>query len=182
MRRTPSVRWLAALVLLTVAGVGRSAEQPDALYAPDPLSVQRYGPAYRYPQSGWIVLHIEGKPYERGFQHGHLLAAEIAGCVHTFAREQGAHSPTEAWHITRTLVNAVFLRRFDPEYLEEMKGIADGAADAGAKFEGRPIDLTDIVAVNCWAELETLPSALEATPSAPEGMRFEKPQPRKMPD
>ncbi len=58
--------------------------------------------------------------------------------------------------MTRPLVNALFLRKFDREYLEEMKGIADGAAAAGAKFDGRPIDLIDIVALNCWAEIETL--------------------------
>ena len=48
----------------------------------------------------------------------------------------------------RLLVNALFLRRFDQEYLEEMKGIADGAAAAGAKFDGRAVDLLDIVAIN----------------------------------
>ncbi len=33
-------------------------------------TVKRFGPAYRYPAAGWIYLHIEGKPYERGYQHG----------------------------------------------------------------------------------------------------------------
>ncbi len=40
-------------------------------------AVQTFGPAYRYPAAGWIYLHIEGKPYERGYQHGHLMAREI---------------------------------------------------------------------------------------------------------
>src|SRR5262245_43163348 len=43
-------------------------------FVPDPQVVQRYGPAWKYPQAGWLVLHIEGTPYERGFQHGRLLA------------------------------------------------------------------------------------------------------------
>src|SRR5262249_59715972 len=90
-------------------------------------------------------------------------------------------APVEAWNQTRLLVNALFLRRFDAELMEEMKGIADGATDGGANFEGRSFDLLDIVAVNCWAEIETLPSALEATPTGLEGRRFDKP-PRKMPD
>jgi hypothetical protein len=151
-------------------------------FTPDPHSVQRFGPAYRYPQAGWIVLHVEGSPYDRGFQHGRLLAPEIAGYVRCFAQQQSAAAPGDGWNNTRTLVNALFLRRFDAEFLEEMKGIADGAADAGAKFEGRPIDLTDIVAVNCWAEIETLPGALEATPTGLEKLRFKKPQPQRMPD
>ena len=82
---------------------------------------------------------------------------------------------------TRRLVNALFLRRFDKEYLEEMKGIADGATAAGARFDGRPIDLVDIVALNCWPEIETLDSALEATPTGLEGMRFPHQQPRAKP-
>jgi len=40
-------------------------------------AVQTFGPAYRYPAAGWIYLHIEGKPYERGYQHGHLMVREI---------------------------------------------------------------------------------------------------------
>src|SRR5262245_30852205 len=151
-------------------------------FTPDPQSVQRFGPAYRFPQAGWIVLHVEGAPYDRGFQHGHLLAPEIAGYVRCFAQQQSATAPADGWNNTRTLVNALFLRRYDQEFLEERKGIAHGAADAGAKFEGRAIDLTDIVAINCWMEIETLPGALEATPTGLEKMRFKKPQPQKMPE
>ena len=55
--------------------------QPPAgkppLFAPDPIAVTRQGPGWRFPQDGWIVVHIEGTPYERGYQHGRLLAREI---------------------------------------------------------------------------------------------------------
>jgi hypothetical protein len=53
-----------------------------------------------------------------------------------------------------------------------MKGIADGATAAGARFESRPVDLVDIVALNSWPEFETLDSALRATPTGLEGLRF----------
>src|SRR5207253_4768862 len=95
-------------------------------FQPDPASVKRYGPAYRFPQSGWIVVHIEGEPYERGYQHGRLLAPEILGYLKCFATTQGPKNSAEAWKQTRTLVNALFVRRFHKEFLEEMKGIADG--------------------------------------------------------
>src|SRR5437879_1366421 len=95
-------------------------------YQPDPAAVQRYGPAYRFPQAGWIVLHIEGQPYERGYQHGRLLAPEIAAHLRCFAAILNAKAPAEGWRSTRTLTNALFLRRFEREYLEEMNGIADG--------------------------------------------------------
>ena len=143
-------------------------------FEPDPSSVQRHGTAYRYPQAGWIVVHIEGEPYSRGVQHGRLLAQEIAANVRCFAASQCSKSPAEGWKLTRTLVNSLFLRRFDREYLDEMKGIADGATAAGATFDGRAIDLTDIAALNCWEEIMTLDSALEALPTGLEGVRFPK--------
>src|SRR3979411_2305231 len=110
------------LRLFLLAVLVRSARpaRPDD-FQPDPRTVQRYGPAYRYPQAGWIVLHIEGEPYERGYQHGRLLSNEIAAILRCFATVQGPRAPTEAWESTRTLTNALFLRRMASEYLEEMK-------------------------------------------------------------
>src|SRR5439155_15625079 len=121
-----------ALPALLVLCLGVSLHAKAADFQPDPRSVQWYGPAYRYPQAGWIVLHIEGEPYERGYQHGRLLAPEILGYLRCFAAIQSPKAPNEGWKNTRTLVNALFVRRFEKEYLEEMKGIADGANAAGA--------------------------------------------------
>ncbi len=165
--------------LLLVPLAAGAAGLPDI--QPDPKSVQRYGPAYRYPQAGWIVLHVEGKPYERGYQHGRLLAPEIAAHVRCFATVQSPKAPSEGWKQTRTLVNALFVRRYAPEYLEEMRGIADGASAAGARFDNRPIDLVDVVALNAWPEIDTLDSALEATATGLEGKHFSHPQPRAKP-
>src|SRR5205823_8943597 len=97
------------------------------------------------------------------------------------AATQNPHSPTEGWKQTRTLTNALFLRRYEPEYLEEMKGIADGASAAGAKFDGRQLDVLDIVALNSWPEIDTLDSALAATPTGLEGIRFPQDGPKPLP-
>ncbi|HTU18753.1 MAG TPA: C45 family autoproteolytic acyltransferase/hydrolase [Gemmataceae bacterium] len=173
-------RLFAPVLACFVAGaVGSAVMAGD--YTPDPNSVQRYGPAYRYPQAGWIVLHIEGEPYERGVQHGRLMAEEIAAHVRCFATVQSPKAPADGWKVTRTLVNALFLRRYDKEYLEEMKGIADGANAAGARFRSRPLDLLDIVAINSWPEVETLDPALHATPDGLEGMRFPQDSPQAKP-
>src|SRR5262245_54546370 len=102
-------------------------------HRPDPRTVQRFGPAYRYPQAGWVVLHIEGEPYPRGVQHGRLLAPEIAAHLRCFAATLSPKAPAEGWKLARTLVNALFVRGVEREYLEEMKGIADGASAAGAR-------------------------------------------------
>jgi hypothetical protein len=98
--------------------------------------------------------------------------------VHCCAAAQNHKAPAEGWKQVRTLVNALFLRRFEREFLEEMKGIADGAAAAGAKFDNRAIDLVDVAALNAWEELATLDAALEALPTGLEGVRFPKPAPR----
>jgi hypothetical protein len=180
MRRLPGLLCLLILAVLP-SGFARSEEKTVADFEPDPRSVQRDGPAYRYPQAGWIVLHIEGKPYERGCQHGRLLAPEIAAHVRCFAAVRSPKAPADGWRATRTIVNSLFLRRYDREFLEEMKGIADGASAAGARFDNRPIDLLDIVALNSWPELETLNSALEATPTGLEGIRFSQEGPKAMP-
>jgi hypothetical protein len=195
------MRGRCALFALVVSCWPLPAQAGPDDFKPDPLSVQwyggqtanrtdnstangvisSYGPAYRYPQAGWIVLHIEGEPYERGYQHGRLLAPEIAAAVRNAATQMSPKSPADGWHSTRTLVNALFLRRYAREYLEEMRGIADGAAAAGARYESRPIDLVDIAAYNCWPEIETLGSALEATPTGLEGIRFPHQQPQARP-
>ncbi len=162
------MRPLAILFLALACPAARAGE----LFQPDPNAVQRYGAGYRYPQAGWIVLHIEGEPYERGVQHGRLLAPEIAAHLRCMAAVLGHKSPEDAWKQARTLVNALFLRGYAREYLEEMKGIADGASGAGARIHGRRVDLTDVVTLNAWPEIETLEYGLEAAPTAIEGVRF----------
>lgn len=169
--------WLAGF-LVAISGVYAEASSPEPSIATertDPASVVRYGPAYRYPRAGWVVVHVEGAPYERGYQHGRLLAGEIADYIKTLATKRSASAPGDAWRETRTMVNALFLRKYDKEYLEEMKGIADGASAAGATFQGRALDLLDVATLNSDIELEFLDSALEATANGLEGRVFREP-------
>jgi hypothetical protein len=181
----PSARFLAPLAVVFFAATAPAADRvAPGPYRIDPASVQRCGPAYRYPQDGWVVLHIEGTPYERGRQHGKLLWPEIADFIDTLASHQSPKAPADGWGAMRTLVNALFLRRYDRELLEEMQGIADGAAAAGAKFDGRALDLLDLVTLNSWIEADFVDSNLEATAHGLEGVRFPEPpfaRPKRMP-
>ncbi len=142
---------------------------------PSKAALQTFGPAYRYPQGGWIYLHIEGEPYERGYQHGHLMAHEIETYLERCASELDSGSTKRAWEWGRTTSNALFLRGFDEEILQEMRGIADGAADAGAKWDGRKVDLQDIVTANTVTELGELQSAMPMTPTGLENLHLDKP-------
>jgi Phospholipase B len=158
------------------SGVSLSEAPAGALPSwPASIAVTRYGPAYRYPVGGWIYLHIEGKPYERGYQHGRLMAKEIPQYMERCAAELDLHNKEKSWDLARTTVGALFLHGFDKEILEEMRGIADGASDAGARWLGRPIDLTDIAVVNTTVELSDLNDALRVTPSGLEGLHLTPP-------
>lgn len=138
-------------------------------------AVQTFGPAYRYPAAGWIYLHVEGKPYERGYQHGYLMAEEIPEYLTRCAIELAGKAEDQSWNAYRTTADALFLRGFDHEILEEMRGIADGANAGGAKFLGRKLDVKDIVVANTTVELGELQSAMRVTPTGLEDMHFEPP-------
>ena len=170
--------WAILTVVLIGPWASSFAAEPGANrqdYGPDPASVRRFGPAYRYPKAGWTVLHIEGEPYDRGYQHGRLMASEIAEYLKALAVSRSPSAPSEGWRSVRTLVDALFLRRYDKEYLEEMKGIADGASAAGATFDARPLDLLDVVAINSEIEVGSLDDALGALPHGFEGKVFQEP-------
>src|SRR5271154_5452424 len=55
-------------VALTCVAAGAGASSSDA----------RLQKAYRFQQGGWTYVHLEGSPADIGFQHGYLLAPEIA--------------------------------------------------------------------------------------------------------
>ncbi|HEY1342820.1 MAG TPA: C45 family peptidase, partial [Bryobacteraceae bacterium] len=158
--------WFAGVSLDEVSSLGEW---------PAKEAITTFGPAYRYPAAGWIYLHIEGKPYERGYQHGRLMAREIPEYLERCAADLGGSATAQSWNEFRTSANALFLRGFDREILEEMRGIADGASDAGAKWLGRRIDLVDIVVANTTVELGELRQAVNVTPTGLENFNFGKP-------
>src|SRR5260370_26715492 len=95
----------------------------------------------------------------------------MEGC----ADDLDSKGKNQSWNLSRTTANALFLRGFDQEILEEMKGIAEGASDAGAKWDGRRIDLIDVVVANTVVELGELRGALPVTPTGLEGLHLEAP-------
>lgn len=141
---------------------------------PVKAAVKTYGPGYRYPEGGWIYLHVEGEPYERGYQHGYLMAKEIPQYLERCASDYDPQY--KDWKEARNTANALFLRGFDQEILAEMKGIADGASDAGAKWQGKRIDLIDIVTANTIVEMGELREALPMTPTGLEALHLKAPQ------
>ncbi len=148
-------------------------EEVDDVSALIPLERVRWvGEGYRYDEKGWIFVHVEGEPYPRGYQHGYLLADEMAAYAQKLGRQEDGKDWVAGWSQLRLLADALMLRGFDEEVLTEMKGIADGAARAGAKLDGRPFDLLDVVTLNSVVDLGQLKSALRVAPNALTGKSF----------
>jgi hypothetical protein len=135
-------------------------------------TVRWFGNAYRYDDRGWIFVHIEGEPYERGYQYGYLVADEIVEYILKLGVQRNEHDPESGWRDLRFMSDAMLLRKFDEEYLTEMKGIAEGAARAGAEIHGRKLDFLDIVTINSFIDLRWIDFALGVTPHQLTGRSF----------
>ncbi|MCP4662923.1 MAG: hypothetical protein GY856_46620, partial [bacterium] len=135
-------------------------------------TVRWFGDGYRYDDRGWIFVHIEGEPYERGYQYGYLVADEIVEYARKLGVARHERDPEAGWEDLRFMTDAMLLRKYDEEYLTEMKGIADGAAHADAEIDGRPIDLLDVVTVNSVVDLGQMRRAIEVTPHSLTGESF----------
>lgn len=154
---------LAVLLSMFAFGFHSYVIANESLADIDPVTIQRWHDAYRFPKAGWINLHIEGEPYDIGLQHGHLLAPEIVNYMEALASFYNPKNPNDAWLVKRNLVKSLFLKGFTSEQLEEMNGIAQGANDVGARFNDHRLDVVDIALLNVTNELESLDGALAAT-------------------
>ena len=86
--------------------------------------------ANRHEKNGWIYLHIEGKPEERGFQHGYLLAKEIKEALRQMSAVWHYQTALDwKWMVDRSA--RMFNPYIDAENMEEMEGIVEGMKAAG---------------------------------------------------
>ena len=99
-----------------------------------------------HEKNGWTFVHLEGTPHQIGYQHGSLLAPEIADALRVL-RFEAEHDNKKPWQFFREKAETMMWPRIDAEYRDEMQGIADGASAAGVK-----IDLWDVVAMNAALE------------------------------
>ncbi len=150
-------------------------EEVDDITSYIPLeSVRWAGKGFRYDEAGWIYVHIEGEPYERGRQFGELVPQEIVRYMEKLGIQRNKADAVNGWNQVRLLTDSLFLRKYEPEFLEEMRGIADGANKGGAKFKDRELDLLDIVALNSAVDLGQLESANQVTATPLSGRIFLK--------
>jgi hypothetical protein len=137
---TVAVAIFAALICLPA--YASSANTPAAP-APD----ARLAKAYRFQQGGWTYVHLEGSPAEIGFQHGYLLAPEIADALEAI-KLFDTHQTQRDWEFFRQTAREMLWPHIDAEYQQELQGIADGV-----KAHGVDLDVYDIIALNAFEEV-----------------------------
>jgi hypothetical protein len=103
--------------------------------------------AYRFQQGGWTYVHLEGSPSDVGYQHGYLLAPEIADAFEAI-KMFDTHQTQRDWDFFRTTARQMLWPHIDAEYQQELQGIADGV-----KAHGVDLDVYDIVALNAFEEV-----------------------------
>ena len=109
--------------------------------------ITEYEAGYRWDENGWIYVHIEGEPYDRGKQHGHLVAEELATIKASLEYLTYQDYGME-WSYFVDSAAAMWPQMMDDEMLNEIKGIADGANEAGTE-----ITWEEILTMNGYEEL-----------------------------
>ncbi len=128
-----------------------------------------YQKGYRYNVQGWVYIHIEGEPYERGYQYGYLASGEIVDMINRWSNWGHREDITKLfifknqpakydelseqwWNIIRKRGMRFFWNQIPEEYQQEIKGIADGVSDRGGTVHGRLVDYIDILSLNVVEE------------------------------
>ncbi len=134
-----------SLLLLAIVSLLVPSRLPGA-----PLTVEQQTwltRAHRHEKHGWIYVHIEGGPRERGFQHGYLLAKEIAAGIRKDRVAWEYQSAMDwAWLVEKA--DALFTLKIDAENFAELDGIVEGLQAAGVSSSR-----TELIAYNAWLEL-----------------------------
>ena len=132
-----------------------------------------FGEAYREQRNGFTTVHLKGEPYQIGYQHGILLKNEIVYAINALDNElrqwiteyAGIEATDSLLKMFKDMIynqsTSKMLKFIPEEYIQEMKGIADGA---GVKYK-------EVLLMNAgYDALENLTklycSALAVTPPA----------------
>jgi hypothetical protein len=134
---------VALAVVLLIASMCAAQPQNASSAASDP----RLQSGYRFQAGGWTYVHLEGSPSDIGFQHGYLLAPEIADALAAI-RLFDTHQTQRDWEFFRKTAREILWPHIDAEYQQELQGIADGV-----KAHGVDLDVYDVVALNAFEEV-----------------------------
>ena len=101
----------------------------------------------RHEKNGWIYLHIEGSPRERGFQHGYLMSDEIKEAIRILSVCWHNQTAME-WDWIVGKASTILTPRVDPENLAEIDGMVEAM-----KIKGVLTSRDEMVALNGYVEM-----------------------------
>jgi len=99
---------------------------------------------------GWKTVHIYGEPYERGYAHGYLLAAELRRVkkLLPFLVKYQLQETSRDFHRANRKIMFPLLKRVYPEYWHEIRGIC-----AGSRRAGVDISMDTLIGWNAYVSL-----------------------------
>ena len=142
---------VAAFLWLGLGSSGIAGSSPTQ-NAPETPSTTKNQPSWlskanRHEKAGWVYVHIEGAPRERGYQYGYLLAKEIEQGIKATRADWEYQSATKwSWLLKKSA--AMFKGKIDKENLAELDGIVEGMQAAGV-----PSSRDEIIVYNAYFEL-----------------------------
>ena len=77
------------------------------------------------------ILHLNGTPYENGFQHGKIMRSRIIDLVELWKKDIEKNYQISADIFINTFLDSTdyipAIKKWTPDLLEEIKGISDGS-------------------------------------------------------
>lgn len=124
----------------------------------------------RYNIQGWVYVHINGEPYDRGYQYGYLIADEIIDLMQRWSKmilnhprikpirpllsdQQYENIAETWWQFCTSLADQMYWDTYPTEYRQELRGIAAGVTAKGLTLYGEPISYKDVLASNQMYEM-----------------------------
>lgn len=104
--------------------------------------------ACHFSRDRWLYVHLEGTPAEVGFQHGYLLAPQIADAFQTVVLTNLRFTKKDKAFFRRA-AREMLWPRIDAEYQEEIEGIYKGLLARGV----HTLKLDDVIWLNAMEEL-----------------------------
>ena len=106
------IRFSPGVLVVTLVSISMAASvnQSDA----------RLLKAYRFQKGGWTYVHLQGSPSEIGYQHGYLLAPEIADAFEAI-KLYDMHATQKDWEFFRSTARQMLWPHIDAEYQRELQ-------------------------------------------------------------
>ncbi len=136
------------LILLALTLISGGWAPSAKTKAPPPRDPRLAGSFRRPMRHGWIYVRLAGSASDLGFQHGYWLAPEINRMLTDF-KATWPRSTHKSWAFYRHAVRVMWLPHIEPQYMRELRGIAQGLHARGYT----QWDTIDVIILNGFEEL-----------------------------